>query len=68
LEDEMSHGLDTYVFIDQDDKIMEECDFGDEEAAEKHCERLMRRKNMIVGCYKEIVICDPVNYPRKEGG
>lgn len=64
----MTHGLDTYIFIDEDDNILEECEFGDEEAAEKHCEDLMRRKNKMVGCYKEIAIMDPVNFEKEEHG
>ena len=61
----MTHGLETYIFIDENDSILEEWEFGDDETAEKNCERLMKKFNKVIGCYKEIVIMDPINFKKE---
>jgi hypothetical protein len=62
----MTHGFDTYIFVDEDDVVVEEWELGDEEAAEKTCERLVRKLNKVIGCYKEVVVIDPIDL--KNGG
>jgi hypothetical protein len=57
----MVYGFDNYIFVDQNDKILEERELRDEEAAEKACESLVRTHNKVVGCYKQIVVIDPID-------
>jgi len=58
------YGFDTYLFMDEDNNILEEGDYRDEETAENKAIYLMRREKKIVGCYKEIAICDPIDFAR----
>jgi hypothetical protein len=62
------YGFDTYIFIDEDDKILEERDFRNEEVAVNNAILLMRKKKKIIGCYKEIAICDPVDFTKTNRG
>jgi len=52
--------LTTYLFVDEDDNIIEEKEFSSETAAEKHGLHLMNAHNKVIGVYKEVVILDPI--------
>jgi hypothetical protein len=54
-------GFTNYLFVDEDDNIIEEVEFRDDEPAENHGLWLMKKHGKIIGVYREISILDPIN-------
>jgi hypothetical protein len=48
-----------YIFTDKDLRLLDECGFKDDEAAENHALLLMKTHKCTVIAYKEIAILDP---------
>lgn len=51
--------ITDYIFVTDDDEVLEERGYRDDEPAVKYCEELARKHNKVVGVYRVVDICDP---------
>lgn len=54
-----TYGLEDYIFVDDEDHVLEEFGLGSDEVAEQKCVELAQKHNKTVACYKSICIIDP---------
>jgi hypothetical protein len=56
----MYHGLNDYIFINQEYEIFERCGMGDDEAAEKHAQYLANIHECSIECCQILTTVEPI--------